>query len=82
MSQDKDALIAELQERLTVMQQEAEDRQRDHWGFYQANPAPAVEEGPHLQDSEIARLKREQLAAYEGDLPMTADMQRLMKGQK
>lgn len=46
------------------------------------NPAPAIEEGPHLQDPEVRAAKRKQLqdAGVDADHPdLTDDMRALMR---
>ena len=52
-------------------------------GISSPNPAPAVEEGPHLKDPEVAEAKRAQLenAGAKGDEDwMTDDMRSVLKG--
>ncbi len=46
------------------------------------NPAPAVEEGPHLKNKDIAEAKRQQLREAKmttDDDGMTADMRNLLE---
>ncbi len=49
------------------------------------NPAPAVEEGPHLKDKAVREAKREQLAAAGltvADPRLTDDMRSILKERK
>lgn len=78
---DNSALVT--MEDAGVVELSREEYDRLLAGISTPNPAPAVEEGPHLKDRDVAEAKRAQLenAGVTGDEEwMTDDMRSVLKG--